>query len=152
RPTSGLPLSTSSSSSVPAYHALAELLGEPDEESFGSADVAEPIRVLVLDHFANELRAARAEPGERRVDIVHGEHDAEVAERVHRGVPVIGDCRRSEKARELEPAVAIGRDHHGDLDALEAQSGDAPGPVSFDRGSPFECEAKLDEKSDGGIE
>ena len=53
-----------------------ELLGEPDEKSFGAADVAEPIRVLVLDHFADELRAALAEPGERLVDVVHGEHDA----------------------------------------------------------------------------
>ena len=46
----------------PWYHALPELLGEPDEQSFGAADVAEPIRVLVLHHFANELRAALAEP------------------------------------------------------------------------------------------
>src|SRR5215210_5569329 len=106
RPTSRLPLSTSSSTNAHAYHALPELLGEPDEQSFGPADVAEPIRVLVLYHVANELRAARAEPHERRVDVVHGEHDAEVAERVHRGVPVISDGRRGEKARELEPAVA----------------------------------------------
>src|SRR6266536_1345960 len=124
RPTSRLPPSTSSSSSAHAYHALPELLGEPDEKSFGSADVAEPIRVLVLNHVANELRAARAESGEHLVDVVHGEHDAEVAERVHRGVPMIGDCRRAEKARELEPAVAIGRDQHGHFDVLEAQSGD----------------------------
>jgi hypothetical protein len=47
----------------------AEFLGEPDEKSFGPADVAEPIHVLVLDHFADELRAALAEPGERIVDV-----------------------------------------------------------------------------------
>ena len=41
-------------------NALAELLGEPDEKSFRAADVAEPIRVLVLNHFADELRAALA--------------------------------------------------------------------------------------------
>jgi hypothetical protein len=40
----------------------AELLGESDEKSSRPADVAEPIRVLILDHFAYELRAARAEP------------------------------------------------------------------------------------------
>ncbi len=39
-------------------------------------DIAEPIRVFVLDHFADELRAAFAEPGERIVDVLHGEHDA----------------------------------------------------------------------------
>jgi hypothetical protein len=54
----------------------AEFLGEPDEKSFGPPDVAEPIHVLVLDDFANELRAELAEPGERIVDVVHGEHDA----------------------------------------------------------------------------
>ena len=57
-------------------NALPELLGEPDEKSFGAADVAEPIRVFVLDHFADELRAALPEPGERLVDVVHSEHDA----------------------------------------------------------------------------
>jgi len=55
---------------------LPELLSEPDENSFGTPDVAEPIRVFVLDHFADELRAAFAKPGERIVDVLHGEHDA----------------------------------------------------------------------------
>ena len=55
---------------------LPELLGKPDENPFGAPDVAEPIRVFVLDHFADELRAAFAEPGERIVDVLHGEHDA----------------------------------------------------------------------------
>ena len=55
---------------------LPELLGKPDENSFGAPDVAEPIRVFVLDHFADELRAAFAEPGERIVHVLHGEHDA----------------------------------------------------------------------------
>src|SRR5262245_9788075 len=65
----------------------AELFGEPDQKSFRPPDVAEPIRVFVLDHFADELCAALAEPGERIVDVLHGEHDAQVAEGVHRGVP-----------------------------------------------------------------
>ena len=54
----------------------ADLLSEPDEKSFGASDVAEPIRVLVFDHFAEELRAMLAEPGERIVEVLHGEHDA----------------------------------------------------------------------------
>jgi len=54
-------------------------LGEPDEKSSGPAYVAEPIRVFVLDHFADELRAVLAKSGEGIVDVVHGEHDAEVA-------------------------------------------------------------------------
>src|SRR5438105_1429951 len=55
---------------------LPELLGKPDEKAFGGPDVAEPIRVFVLDHFADELRAAFSEPGERIVDVLHREHDA----------------------------------------------------------------------------
>jgi hypothetical protein len=48
-----------------------------------------------------------AEPGQRIVEVVHREHDAEVAEGVDRCVPVIGDRRRREKAREFDPAVAV---------------------------------------------
>src|SRR5947207_801536 len=66
----------------------AEFLGESDEKPFRPADVAEPIRVFILDYFAYELRAALAEPIKRLVDVVHGEHDAEVAQSVHRGVAV----------------------------------------------------------------
>jgi hypothetical protein len=67
--------SSSSSSSLRS----AEFLGESDEKAFRPADVAEPIRVFILDYIAYELRAALAEPVKRLVDVVHGEHDAEVA-------------------------------------------------------------------------
>src|SRR5688572_29698718 len=50
---------------------LAEFFGEPDENSFGPPDVAEPIRVFVLDHVIDDLRPAFAEPGERIVDVLH---------------------------------------------------------------------------------
>ena len=56
-----------------------EFLGESDEKPFRPADVAEPIRVLIPDYFAYELRAALAKPAKRLVDVVYGEHDAEVA-------------------------------------------------------------------------
>ena len=54
-------------------------MGESDEKPFRPTYVAKPIRVLILDYFAYELRAAFAEPFKRLVDVVHGEHDAEVA-------------------------------------------------------------------------
>jgi hypothetical protein len=75
-----------------------QFLGEADEKPFRPADIAEPIRVLILDDFADELRAAIAEPCKSLVEIVHGEHDAEVAERVDRGVAVICDDGRPEEA------------------------------------------------------
>ena len=82
--------------------ALADLLGEPDENALGASDVAEPIHVFVLDDFVDELRAVLAEPGQGFIEVVHGEHDAEVAEGVDRSVAVIGNRRRREKAREFD--------------------------------------------------
>src|SRR3989475_3607479 len=131
---------------------LPELLGKPDENSFGAPDVAKPIRVFVLDHFADELSAAFAEPGERIVDVVHGEHDAQVTESVHRGAAVIGDHRRREESGDLEPAVTVRRTHHGNLYAHVAQSSDAICPVSFDWGAPLELEAKFGEEFNGGVD
>ena len=39
--------------------------------------------------------------------------------------------------------MAVRRAHHGNLDALIAQSSDTSCPFSFDRGPPFELEAEL---------
>jgi hypothetical protein len=65
---------------------------------------------------------------------------------------VIRDDRRPKKPGELEPAVAVGRTHHGNLDVLIAQSSDTSGPFSFDRSSPFEVEAELAKESDRRFE
>src|SRR5262245_32520778 len=131
---------------------LPELFGKPDQNSFGTPDVAEPIRILILDHFADEFRAALAEPGERIVDVLHGEHDAQVTESVHWSAAVIGNHGRREESGHLEPAVTVRRPHHGNLDAHVAQPSDAICPVSFDWGAPLELEAKFGEELDGGID
>src|SRR5207237_4216116 len=88
----------------------------------------------------------------RLVDVIHGEHDAQVAESVHRGAAVIGDHRRREKSGDLEPAVTVRRTHHGNLYAHVAQSSDAICPVSFDWGAPLELEAKFGEELNGGVD
>src|SRR5262249_40272284 len=56
--------------------------------------------------------------------------------------------RWREEARKLEPAVAIGRAHHRNLDALIGESSDASRPFSFDKGPPFELESELAEEID----
>src|SRR5918996_6495609 len=89
-----------------ACRASADLFGQSDENALGASDVAEPIRVFVPNHFVDELRAMLPEPSERVVEVVHGEHDTQVAQSVHRGVAVILGHRWREKARELDPAVA----------------------------------------------
>jgi hypothetical protein len=64
---------------------------------------------------------------------------------------VISDHRRLEKARELEPTVAVWRTHHGDLDTLVAQASDAPSPLAFHRRSPFELETDFAKELDRPI-
>jgi hypothetical protein len=53
------------------------------------------------------------------------------------------DGRRRVEAGELEAAVAVRGTHHGNLDALIAQTIDTSGPFSFDRSPPFDLETKL---------
>ncbi|BCM20037.1 hypothetical protein MJ8_38210 [Mesorhizobium sp. J8] len=48
--------------------------------------------------------------------------------------------------------MAVRRPHHGDLDMLITQSGDASGPFSFDRGTPFELEAEFAKEIDRRVE
>src|SRR4051812_26192566 len=85
----------------PRLRRLTEFFGESDQKSFGAPDIAKSVHVFVLDDFAaDELCAVVAEPGERLVKVVYGEHHAEVAERVDRSGPVIGDHRRGKKTRE----------------------------------------------------
>src|SRR5690349_6259206 len=65
---------------------------------------------------------------------------------------MIGDDGRAKESRKLEPTMTVWSNHHGDLDALLSQSGDAPSPLSFDGGSSFEFQTKLLEERDGIIE
>jgi hypothetical protein len=64
----------------------ADAFCQPDQNALGASDVTEAIHVFVLDDFVDELRVVLAEPGERIVEIVHGEHDAKIAECVHPSV------------------------------------------------------------------
>src|SRR3954469_7427925 len=131
---------------------LPDLLCKPDENSFRTSDVAEPVRVLVLDHFADELGAKLAKPGEHIVDVLDGEHDAEISERIHRSAAVIRDHRGREEPRKFEPPVTVRCPHHGNLDTHVAQPSDAICPTSFDRGASLELEAQFSEERDGRID
>ena len=107
---------------------------------------------FIRHHLADELRAACAKPNERIVDVLHGEHDAQVTESVHWGVAMIRDHGRREESGYLEPAVPVRRTHHGDFNAHVAQSSDPICPVSFNWGAPVELEAELGEEGNGGID
>ena len=65
---------------------LADLLGQSDDDAFRPADVAKPIRVLVLHHFAYQLGSVGEQARDDSVDVFDGEHDATDAEGVHRRI------------------------------------------------------------------
>src|SRR3954454_24108924 len=130
------------------FRESAEFLGEADQKSFGPADVAEPVHAFVLDHFVDELCAVFAEPGERVVDVVNGEHDTQVAQSVHGSLPVVSSHRRSDKSRKLESALPVRSAHHRDLDVLAVQSRDAARPLPIDRRLSFELEPELAKELD----
>src|SRR4051812_2540225 len=56
-------------------HALPALLGKPDDEALGAADVGQPIRVLVLHHFADQFGAVGAQARDDVVETLDGEHE-----------------------------------------------------------------------------
>jgi len=57
---------------------LPELLGEANENSFGTPDIAKSVDVFIVDDFIDHCRPELAEPGESVVDVLDGEHDAQV--------------------------------------------------------------------------
>jgi hypothetical protein len=72
----------------------ADLLCQLDDDSFGAADVAEPVAVLVAFQLADELSAAGSHAGDDRVDVFDDESDMADARCVRRRVPVAGLGRR----------------------------------------------------------
>src|SRR5205085_12200317 len=101
---------------------LTDLLGESDDDAFRPADVAKPIRVLVLRHFAYQLRPVGEQARDDSVDVFDGEHDATDAQRVHRRVhrPKPDRVGRMEFV-ELDATVAVRGPHErqGGANALE---------------------------------
>ena len=64
-------------------------LGEPNENPFMSADIAEPVGVFILNHFPNQRGPVPVKSVEQLVNIVNGEHKSQVSERVHRSDAMI---------------------------------------------------------------
>src|SRR5438132_4940403 len=101
---------------------LADLLGQSDDDAFRPADVAKPIRVLVLHHFAYQLGPVGEQARDDGVDVFDGEHDATDAQRVHRRVHGSEPDRLGRvELVELDATLAIGRPHQdeGGANVLE---------------------------------
>jgi hypothetical protein len=78
RPKMATPVATSVRSAPPAATSVgssADPLRQLDDDPLRAADVAEPIDVLVALHLADELRAARLQPGEDVIEVVDRKRD-----------------------------------------------------------------------------
>src|SRR3954469_12108162 len=87
------------------------------------------------------------------VDAVDSEHDAAYAQRVRRRPFRLGsDRRRRVELRQLDPAVAVRRPHHGDVgtDAVEPDGAVHPRPLV--RRLAFQVHTELGEERLGSLE
>jgi hypothetical protein len=130
-----------------------ELLGQRDDDTFGAAEVTEPILVLVLRHLANEFGSMLLQPANDVVDVVDGEHDATDAQRVRRCVCRLRvDSRWPMELHQLEPAVAVRGPHHCDVDSDAIEPDDAVHPASLDWHLALQLQTKFDEESDSSCD
>ena len=132
--------------------ALSDLFCQPDEDSFWAVDVAEPVDVFVIHHLANQLRAVWFELFEDRVEVVHVEHHAEVAEGVDGRSSVVFDDGGAVELAEFQAAMAVRCDHHRDFDRLIPQPCDAPGPLAFHHHSALQSHPESFEEGNRGVE
>jgi hypothetical protein len=118
---------------APMRYVLAELLGKRDDDVLRAADVTEPVHVLVLSNFADDLSAMGKQAREDVIEIVNGEHDAPYAKRVHRCVLRLSlDHRRRIELVELKPTVAVRGPQHCDLALNVLKPNDKVQPTSLD--------------------
>lgn len=55
---------------------ISELLSEPDENPFGTADVAESVDTLIVDDFIHYGRTELAKARESVIKVLDSKHDA----------------------------------------------------------------------------
>src|SRR5207249_6861017 len=132
---------------------LADLLAQSDDDAFRPADVAKPIRVLVLHHFAYQLGPVGEQARDDSVDVFDGEHDATDAQRVHRRVhrPKPDRVGRVELV-ELDATVAVRGPHQREGGANVLEPDQAVDRRSVDLRLAFELEAEFDEERLGRLE
>src|SRR5213596_576126 len=131
----------------------AELLVQSDDDAFRPADVAKPIRVLVLHHLAYQLGPVGEQARDDSVDVFDGEHDATDAQRVHRRVhgPKPDRVGRVELV-ELDATVAVRGPHQREGGANALEPDQAVDRRSLDLRLAFELEAEFDEERLGRLE
>src|SRR5438309_688916 len=129
-----------------------ELLAQSDDDAFRPADIAKPMRILVLHHFAYQLGPVGEQARNDSVDVIDGEHDATDAQRVHRRVhgPKPDRVGRVELVQLNTLPIGSPQHREGGPDILEPDQ--APYQRPFDCRLALELEAQFDEERLDGFE
>jgi hypothetical protein len=126
-----------------------DLLRKLDDDPLGAADVTEPVAVLVLLQFADELCAVSPQAVEEIVDALYREGDMTDSQRVRRSARVTAWTRRRVEAGQLDPSVAVWGPQHRDVRPDSLEPDNAIHPAALDRCLAFQFEPKLDEEGHG---
>jgi hypothetical protein len=132
-------------------NASGEFLGQRDDDARRASHVAQPVLVLVLDHFADEFGAVGAQASDSVIDAFDCKHDAPEAQRVRRCDSRFDlDQFWIAKLCQLKPPVPIWGPHHHDVDLDTFDPVDAVYPRALDRTLAFDRHAERGEESDSG--
>jgi hypothetical protein len=125
-----------------------EFLGQSDDDALGSADVAQPVDVLVPHDLADEFGTA----GEQAGNDVSMSSTANMTRRMPSVfVGVVGrfgaDRLRRMEHRQLDPSVAVRGPQHRDVLSHVVDPDDALHPAPLDRRLAFQLHAEFDEET-----
>lgn len=128
------------------------LLGQRDDGACGTAEVAEPVAVLVLHQLADEFSSVWPQAVEDVVDVLDGEHDAMCVQRVRWG------ARVSVWARGRLVLVSSSRpwpfwgSPHCNVRSDSVKPDEAVHPAALDCGLAFQVQSKFGEERHGCCE
>src|SRR3954471_7006479 len=129
-----------------------ESLRELDNQAFGSADVAEAERVLVVDDLADRLPAGVSDAGDDTTHVVDGEGDVPEsgAGRGRRPLSSAGGGRL--EADDLEDVAPVGAASHHDLDGHVVETDDPADPLAAEHAGLATVESEQREEPDRLVE
>jgi hypothetical protein len=133
---------------APTGSASLELLGKRDDNALRAANVTKPVRVPILNDFADKLSAMGAQAREYILDVVNGEHDAMDAQRVDGGVlRFCSDRRGRVKLVKLNPTVAVWSPQHRNFCSNVLQPNEKVYLMALDLHLAFQFHTKLNKES-----
>src|SRR5215207_6030344 len=129
-----------------------EPLGELDDQAFRSADVAEEVRVLVVDDLPDGFPAGLSDAVDDATHVVDLEGDVPEPGTVRGRRRLLGAGGRGVEAHHLEHVAAVGGASHHGLDRHVLETDDPIDPLAAERPGLAAVEAEQRKKPDCLVE